>query len=216
MPLGLVEKPEVDRLEERAGARSELRSDRLAVPFDNVRSAPAKLPLSTVETYLGSSGSSVRVSYQFSRCPFVALQSFDGRERRVYPANQLCGVDEFQIVRGERGQEAQADVGRRGSVCDSEVGPGLHVVRRKAVLLRRVERLEVPPRLPRDRQQKFTIRRRQRRLPARRRATQGERDDRRDRPRHEDRKRHQQRAGRVRRRQIRPLQSPAPGWPASP
>ena len=32
-------------------------------------SAPAKFPLSTVETYAGGSGANVRVSYQLSRCP---------------------------------------------------------------------------------------------------------------------------------------------------
>ena len=48
------------------------RSARPPIPFSPAASVsrwPARLPLSTVETYSGRSGSSVRVSYQLNRCP---------------------------------------------------------------------------------------------------------------------------------------------------
>ena len=52
-----------------AGAGSDGSFTSMRRPDASVMSAPARLPLSTVEMYAGGSGASVDVSYQFSRCP---------------------------------------------------------------------------------------------------------------------------------------------------
>ena len=53
----------------RRGASSAFSRARRRQPSARATSAPARLPLSTVETYRGRSGARVRVSYQLRRCP---------------------------------------------------------------------------------------------------------------------------------------------------
>ena len=44
-------------------------------------------------------------------------------ERPVDPLHELGVVDESEVVRGERGEQAEADVGRRRAVRDGQSGP---------------------------------------------------------------------------------------------
>jgi hypothetical protein len=53
-------------------------------------------------------------------------------------------------VRGQRRQQAQADVGRRGPVSDGQPAACLDVVRRQEMILRAAEGLEIRPCLPGD------------------------------------------------------------------
>ena len=59
-------------------------------------------------------------------------------------------VDEPQVVSGQRGEKAEADVGRRRPVRDGQLRTDLHVVGRQVMVLGADERVEVAPRLPRD------------------------------------------------------------------
>ena len=80
-----------------------------------------------------------------------AFQAFDGRERGLDPVGQIIGVDEAEVVSRERREQPHADVGRRRAVRDGQLRDELDVVGRQRVILGSDERLEVAPRLARDR-----------------------------------------------------------------
>ena len=88
---------------------------------------------------------------------FDPLESFDRGECRVNPIDQRIGVDEPEVVRRERREEAHADIGGRRPVCDVQFGRDLDAVGREAVILASGERLEVPPRFQRDRGQILAV-----------------------------------------------------------
>src|SRR4030095_5940988 len=92
---------------------------------------------------------------------FPSIELLDRRQRLVDPPDELRGVDESQIVGGERGEQAEADVGRRGAVRDRQVRAPLDVVRWKMMILWPDERLEIRPRSPGDLLEVVSVRRRQ-------------------------------------------------------
>ena len=140
----------------------------------------------------GSSGIRVCVSYQLSRWPskcsrrsiVVSVASSAGDER--------IGVDEPEVVRRHRREQAHRDVGRRRAVRDARLGIELHVVRRQPAIVRADERLEVLPGRARDGLEIGAIVGGELRPGGRRGLAELIGDERRDRPEHQDRQRRRQ------------------------
>jgi hypothetical protein len=109
----------------------------------------------------------------------VPFQTLDRGERPIDLVLQFVDVDVTKVVRGERGQETQTDVGRRRTVRDGLLRADLNVVRWEKMTIRVHERVEVRPGLPGDSVQVLAVGRRQRRPALRNRATEREGEERR-------------------------------------
>ena len=76
-----------------------------------------------------------------------------GGERRLQPLGRLGGSHPTEIAGRRRGEEIQAEIGRRGPVGEDRDRVLLEIVRRQHVVGRRHEGLEEPPGSPRDQPQ---------------------------------------------------------------
>ena len=124
---------------------------------------------------------------------FVPRQLLQRRERRLEPLDGFCRAGPAEIPRGGRGEQIEADIGRRGPVCDNGMRILLEIVRGQHVVGRRHEGLEVAPSAPGDQPEHLRVRRLQRRHDVRGPAgPQGER--RRAEPQHRERQRQRPRA----------------------
>ena len=77
---------------------------------------------------------------------FEVLEPIDRGQRRFEPLDERVGVDEAEVVRRHRRQQAHRDVGRRGAMRDARFRIELHVVGRQPAVVAADERLEVLPR----------------------------------------------------------------------
>ena len=78
--------------------------------------------------------------------PLVSLEALERQQRGVHPLDEILGRQIPEIVRGERRQQAHADVGRRRAASDfRRVAVLLVVVRRKPGIGFRDEGLEIAP-----------------------------------------------------------------------
>ena len=77
---------------------------------------PARLPLSTVETYCGSSGRrSLRV-VPVVEMPAETGEAAHGGQRRLQPLDRFGGSQPGEVAGGRRREEIEAEIGRRGPV----------------------------------------------------------------------------------------------------
>ncbi len=177
LPDGIQQEAEVHGLEEHVRARRQRRRE---VPEpDGKRQEGARQVAAVHGGDIG--GCQRRQRLRVVPVQQVAFESFEplhGRERGVDSSQELRGLDEPQVVSGQRGEKAEADVGGRRPVRDGQLRTDLHVVGRQIMVRRTGERVEVPPRLPRNLQQIRPVGGRQRRPPARRGAAQCIRDPR--------------------------------------
>jgi hypothetical protein len=123
----------------------------------------------------------------------VAFEPIHRVQRRRGAGDQRRGGGVAEVVRGQRGQQRQADVGRRGAVRDALDRRLLHVVGRQVVVGRADKGLEerpVPPRQRAQRQRLFGV---DAGLAARQRLVQPPRHRRRGQPRQQHRQRRPQR-----------------------
>ena len=111
---------------------------------------PLRLPLSTVDTYIGSSGAPVCVSYQFRKWPRWRCSVGQRGQRGLQPRQQLLRADPAELPRAGHAQQVQADVGGRGAVRHHVVRRGLQVVGRQVVVLGADAALEQAPGVARD------------------------------------------------------------------
>ena len=77
--------------------------------------------------------------------PLVALQGVQRAERTFQPLDELSRREESEIVRADRGQQLQSDVGGRGPHGDNGLGIELHVVRCEPMRGRIHELIEIAP-----------------------------------------------------------------------
>ena len=98
----------------------------------------------------GSSGARLRVSYQLSRWPSKRSRPSIVVSVASIRAASSSRPDEAEVVRGQRREQAHADVGGRRAVRDPRLGDLLEVVRRQAVVLGAHEGREVAPGLAGD------------------------------------------------------------------
>ena len=83
--------------------------------------------------------------------PAEALETLDRGEGRLQPIRHVGGPDPTEVVGGDRREQGEADVRRRGPACRLRLRRLLEVVGGQVVELRAGEPLEVAPRPARDR-----------------------------------------------------------------
>ena len=110
---------------------------------------PARLPLSTEETYCGSRAADLRIVPVVEMAP-IPVELRHGRHGRLQPLDGVEGPGPAEIVRARRREEIEADIGRRGAPCEHRRRRLLEIVRRKHVVARSDEGLEIAPGAPRD------------------------------------------------------------------
>ncbi|MCY1390256.1 hypothetical protein D9M71_50720 [compost metagenome] len=101
--------------------------------------------------------------------PLEARQLLHAGERGFQPFDGFQAAGPAEIARGDRGQQVQADVGRRRAMRHHRLRLLLEVVRRQVVLLRRDEGFEEAPGTPGDQPQLGAVGRQQGALPVERR-----------------------------------------------
>ena len=164
---GLVEVPPGERLASAGRRRSRRRprgSGRSASPIpasaaatgsgwsiiwrqalDSASRWPARLPLSTDDTYAGSSAVQVARVVPVVQVPAEPFEAADGRERRLQALHHLERPDPTEVASRHGRQQVHPDVRRRGAMGDDRRGIVLEVVGRQPVVLRADEGLEEPP-----------------------------------------------------------------------
>ena len=106
---------------------------------------PARLPLSTVETYAGSSTRRSDEIVPVEKVTAVSSHPLERAEHALQPLDHLGTRDEPEIGCADDRQQLQADVGRRSAQRDLRLRVFLEVVGREPVGLLADERVEVLP-----------------------------------------------------------------------
>src|SRR4026207_820735 len=87
----------------------------------------------------------------------MTLKAADGGQGAPRPSNQLPKGDVTKVVCGKAGKKREADVRRRGAMCNTLRWIFLKIVRRQVVVLWADKALKEPPRAPRHCSEKENV-----------------------------------------------------------